>query len=458
VLFAVAQFRPYIYGRQFQLETDHRALCWLLKTVHSNGRLQRSAMEMQTYIYTVVHKAGISMQDADCLSRLTAIKAVCAQHATRPGDGTARVSTLEGTAGLNLSAISTDGAAQPQARQMTRREIIQQLKANLYMEEKWFEVRAMKQWAKQGSIPGRMPKVGAWARTKAREYELGKDGLLYRVSGEDATGGPRRLLVIPAEMRREVLYSCHEHLASGGHLGRDRTIQRIQERYFWPGLVADAERWCASCIQCLETKTPARQYRIRLEAVPVPGEPWDLVSVDATGPFPTTKRGNTQIVVFTDHLTRWVEAFAVPDIKTATLADLLVEHIVCRHGAPRTLLSDQGSSFISELAAAVYARLGVKKIQASAYHPQTNGLVERYNRTMKEMLAKYVDSRHSDWDSYLPYVTFAYNTSVHSGLDGLSPFQMLHGRRPTLPIDAMLLPATTQATLADGERAYYEQL
>jgi transposase InsO family protein len=458
VLFAVSQFRPYIFGRKFQLETDHRALVWLLTTIHSNGRLQRSAMEMQTYQYDVVHKAGISMQDADCLSRLTSIKAVCAQHADRPGDGTARVSVLEGAATLNLAAVSTDKVAQPQARQMTRREIIRQLRASLYQEERWFDVRAMKQWEKNGGLPGRRPLVSAWARRKARDYELGEDGLLYRVSGEGPLGGPRRLLVIPTEMQREVLYACHEHMVSGGHLGRDRTIQRIQERYYWPGLVADAERWCASCVQCLEAKSPARQHRIRLEAVPVPGAPWDLVSVDATGPFPTTKNGNTQIVVFTDHLTRWVEAFAVPDIKTSTLADLLVERIVCRHGAPRTLLSDQGSSFVSELAAAVYHRLGVNKIQASAYHPQTNGLVERYNRTMKEMLTKYVDSRHTDWDTYLPYVTFAYNSSVHRSLEGLSPFQMLHGRKPTLPIDAMLLPAATQAVLAQDEREYYGRL
>jgi transposase InsO family protein len=458
VLFAISQFRPYIYGRKFQMETDHKALIWLLGTKHSNGRLQRSVMELQTYDYEIVHKAGITMQDADCLSRLTAIKAVCAQHADRPAGGTARIATLEGVLELNAAATSTDRLASPQARRMTRREIVDRVKTSLYEEERWFEVRAMLQWQKGGALPRRRPKVSPWARQHALSFALSTEGLLFHVSATDALGEAQKRMVVPTDMRREVMYACHEHMVSGGHLGRDRTVQKIQQRYYWPGMTADVERWVASCVPCLAAKTPSRHYRLPISAVPVPARPWDLVSVDATGPFPSTERGSVYVVVFTDHLTRWVEAFAVPDIETSTIADLLVKHIICRHGAPRMLLSDQGSSFISQLAAAVYHRCGVKKIQASTYHPQTNGLVERFNRTMKEMLQKYVDTRHTDWDLYVPFVVFAYNTSAHKALDGLTPFQMLYGRKPTLPVDAMLLPAETQRVLTEGEQSYYADL
>jgi transposase InsO family protein len=415
-------------------------------------------MELQTYDYDLVHKAGITMQDADCLSRLTAIKAVCAQHADRPAGGTARIATLEGVAELNAAAKSTDRFASPQARRMTRREIVDRVKASLYEEERWFEVRAMLQWQKGGALPRRKPKVAPWASRNALSFELSDEGLLFQVSATDALGEVQKRMVVPTDMRREVMYACHEHMVSGGHLGRDRTVQKIQQRYYWPGLTADVERWVASCVPCLAAKTPSRHYRLPISAVPVPAAPWDLLSVDATGPFPSTARGSVYVVVFTDHLTRWVEAFAVPDLETSTIADLLVKHIICRHGAPRTLLSDQGSSFVSQLAAAVYHRLGVMKIQASTYHPQTNGLVERFNRTMKEMLQKYVDTRHTDWDLYLPYVLFAYNTSAHKALDGVTPFQMLYGRKPTLPIDAMLLPAETQRVLTEEEQSYYADL
>jgi hypothetical protein len=458
VLFAVNQFRPYIYGRKFQMETDHKALIWLLGTKHSNGRLQRSVMELQTYDYELVHKAGITMQDADCLSRLTAIKAVCAQHADRPAAGTGRIAALEGVAELNATAASTDRLANPQARRMTRREIVDRVKAALYEEERWFEVRAMLQWKKNGARPRRRPKVEPWVRHHASDFELDSDGILFHTGATDALGVAQKRLVVPTDMRREVMYACHEHMVSGGHLGRDRTVQKIQQRYYWPGLVTDVERWVASCVPCLAAKTPARQYRLPISAVPVPAAPWDLVSVDVTGPFPGTDRKNVYVVVFCDHLTRWVEAFATPDMETSTIADLLIKHVICRHGAPRTLLSDQGSSFVSHLAAAVYHRLGVMKIQASTYHPQTNGLVERFNRTMKEMLQKYVDTRHTDWDVYVPYVIFAYNTSAHKALDGVTPFQMLYGRKPTLPVDAMLLPAETQGVLTGEEQTYYADL
>jgi len=119
-----------------------------------------------------------------------------------------------------------------------------------------------------------------------------------------------------------------------------------------------------------------------------------------------------------------------------TCAKILVEQIVCRYGAPRRLLSDRGSPFISQLAQEVYRLLDIYKLSTSAYHPQTNGVVERFNSTLATMLAMYVSLDQRDWDKYIPYCVYAYNTSRHE-INKFSPYYLLFGREPTLPVDVM---------------------
>ena len=186
-----------------------------------------------------------------------------------------------------------------------------------------------------------------------------------------------------------------------------------------------------------------RGLRLPEMSVPVPAEPWEFVSVDVMGPFVKANgSGNKFVVVFSDHLTRYVETMALKVQDTKSLARCLVERVMCRHGCPRTLLSDRGLPFLSELAHEVYRLLRVRKLDTAGYRPQTNGLVERFNQTFATMLSMYVNSRHTDWDIYLPYLTFAYNTGTHPAIKE-TPFYLVHGREPRLPLDVTLLPPDT---------------
>lgn len=119
------------------------------------------------------------------------------------------------------------------------------------------------------------------------------------------------------------------------------------------------------------------------------------------------------------------------------IAKLLVEQIICRHGVPNQLLSDRGTNFLSKLMSEVYSLMGIQKLNTTAYHPQTDGLVERFNRTLTEMLSKTVEKNGKDWDQKLPYVLFAYRSSPQSSTKE-SPFFLLYGRDPKLPIEAAL--------------------
>ena len=200
---------------------------------------------------------------------------------------------------------------------------------------------------------------------------------------------------------------------------------------------ADIENWCRGCLTCV-TRRPGQAVKPPLTPIPVSG-PFDPVGVDVIH-YPTTERGNRYAVVFVDYLTKWPEVFPVADQTTHTLAKLLVEEIVPRHGVPRELLSDRGAAFLSKVMCEVYDLLGIKKLNTSAYHPQTDGLVERFNRTLTDMLAKTTKSLGGkDWDLRLPFVLFAYRASLQ-GSTKQSPFALLYGREPRLTTEAVMEP------------------
>ena len=172
---------------------------------------------------------------------------------------------------------------------------------------------------------------------------------------------------------------------------------------------ADVQWWCQGCLTC-SSRHVGRAERSPLMPIPVAG-PFDCVGVDIIQ-FPCSYDGNKYAVIFVDYLTKWPEAFAIPDQTAETIARIFVEEIISRHGVPGKLLSDRGANFLSGLLQEVYHLMGIKKLNTSAYHPQTDSLVERFNRTLTDMLAKTVDRSGRNWDRRLPYVLYAYRTCI----------------------------------------------
>ena len=142
--------------------------------------------------------------------------------------------------------------------------------------------------------------------------------------------------------------------------------------------------------------------------------------------LPVTTQGNKYIIVATDYLTKWPEAWPTADATAVTAADFLVDCIIARHGAPRELLSDQGRTFLNQLLAAMCDRWEIQQTFATVYHPQTNGLVERYNKTLAKTLAKVCLQRPQDWDDFISTALFAYRTARHETTRH-TPFYLLYG-------------------------------
>ena len=169
--------------------------------------------------------------------------------------------------------------------------------------------------------------------------------------------------------------------------------------------------------------------------MPIVAKPFQRIAMDFVGPLPRTQRGNRFILTMCDYATRYPEAIPLPSTEAGRVAKELVT-VFARVGVPDEILMDQGSNFMSALLGEVYRLMNIQRIRTTPYHPQTDGLVERFNGTLKAMLKKFVSRNQKDWDDCLPYLLFAYR-EVPQESTGFSPFELLYGRKVRGPLDVL---------------------
>lgn len=219
----------------------------------------------------------------------------------------------------------------------------------------------------------------------------------------------------------------------GGHLGEEKTLQKLKDRFYWPGYWKSVQEWCHTCPACSQRKTPTPKNLAPLQSVTV-SSPMQMVAIDILGPLPLTVAGNKYILVAADYFTKWIEAYAIPNQEATTIAHKLLDEMFCRFALPEKLHSDQGRQFEAEVTTQLCQFLQIEKTRTTPYHPQSDGLVERFNRTLLNMLSTCSMEHPSDWDLYLSKLCLAYNSSVQS-TTGYSPFFLMFGREARLPID-----------------------
>ena len=245
--------------------------------------------------------------------------------------------------------------------------------------------------------------------------------------------------MVPTALREEVLFDIREG-PLGGHFGDDKTLERLKERYYWPGHRNDVKTWCRNCGTCATRKTPAPKAKAIMT-----GYPMQLVAMGIMGPLPESPAGNTHVLVVADYFTRWTEAYAISNQEATTVAQKLVDEFFFSFSPPEQLHSDQGRNCESEVIAAICKSLGVVKSRTTLYHPQSDGLVERYNRTLLAMLATAVREHPFKWEEHLRRLCLAYNTSVNP-TTGYSPFFLMFGRQVRMPVEIMYGSPTQQET------------
>ena len=241
-------------------------------------------------------------------------------------------------------------------------------------------------------------------------------------------------LVVPKKYRGLVLKLAHD-IPWSGHLGIEKTKDRVLQNYYWPGVFKDLADYCRSCPECQKTACRRRGETAKLGQMPILDEPFRRVGIDIIGKLNRSAQGNAYILTIVDYATRYPEAIPLPSIETERVCDALVE-VFSRVGIPAEILSDQGSNFMSELMSQFCHKMGINKIKTSPYHPMTNGLCEKFNGTLKSMLKKFVSQDPKGWDKYVPYLLFAYREVPQASM-GFSPFELLYGRKIRGPLDIL---------------------
>lgn len=241
-----------------------------------------------------------------------------------------------------------------------------------------------------------------------------------------------------------------------GHFSGVRLYKTLARRWWWDGMYTDTVNYCQSCPQCAIVSGIGRRCNPPLKPIPIE-RVFQLVGVDIME-LPKTSEGNRYVVVFQDFLSKWPFVFATKDQKATTLVKLLVEEVIPMIGVPEALLSDRGTNLLSHLMRDTCQLLGVDKLNTTAYHPQCNGMVERFNRTLKMMLRKHAAKFGPHWDKFLPGVLWAYRNTPHEST-GEKPSFLLFGVDCRSPTEAALVPPQdSQVTGVEDITDYREEL
>ena len=264
------------------------------------------------------------------------------------------------------------------------------------------------------------------------QFEL-IDGVLFYL---DTKYPGRKRAVVPEQLREQIFKEYHSGPMSG-HFSGPRLYSTLVRRWWWRGMYTDTMSYCKKCPQCIIVGGTGRINRPPLHPIPVQ-RAFQIMGVDIMD-LPEIEMGNCHVVMFQDFLTKWPMVIPVPDQRAVRLAKLLAEEIVPAFGVPEALLSDSGANLLSHLMMDLCQMLGVRKLNTTSYHPQCDGMVERFNRTLKTMIRKHVDQFGKQWDQYLSGLLWAYRNTPHEST-GEKPSFLLFGFDCRSPTEAALLP------------------
>ena len=460
VVSAVRKFKSYLWGHPVKLRTDNAAVSYMMSMKEPQGQLARWIEELSCYDLLVTHRAGRSHMNADAMSRRPCRQ--CGRE--EPLEIVADATEVQQSTDMLWQADEPDGEEPPQEELeesaqeesphcavVTRgqKQGSQEKQPHIWLEG-WDQVEVRDSQLRDMEIGFIMNAVDGdakkpdWSdvcdKSQAVKTLWGQwkrlaiiNGVLYR-KWELDDGSVTWQMIVPQEKRNEVMHHCHD-VAAAGHLGVARTIARVKQGFFWAGLKQDVRQYVRRCDECTARKLPNGAPKVPMKDH-IAGSPMSRIAVDVLGPLTRTADGHVYILVIGDYFTKYCAAFPLPNQETNTIVKALVEGWICHWGVPERLHSDQGRNFESQLFKETMEYLGIKKTRTTALHPQSNGMVERFNKTLVNMLAIYVKDCPNRWDEYVKFACMAYNSSVHS-TTGFSPFRMRFGEEMRLPIHVL---------------------
>ena len=437
-------FRHYLLGNKFKVRTDHNSLIWLMRFKNIEGQLARWIEELQNYEMELLYRAGRDHGNADGMSRLPDMVELCrgykagvkieelpcggCRFCVRMQDKWGKFEEeVDDVVPLAVREVGLEPGGW--VENYTKEEI-----RKVQLEDEI--VGKVLRWLELGGEPQREelllsdPAVKYFWRFK--ENLAIRGGVLkYKwMSGID-----RWLLVVPEILKGTVLECCHSK-GMAGHMGIEKTKSRILERAIWYNLRNSCEEHVKGCAVCNRQKKGCRVARGEQQLFHA-GYALERVHIDIMGPLMETQKGNKYILVIVDQFTKWVEAFPLKNQLAETVAGVVVREFVARFGCPLEIHTDHGRNFESELFKEMCELLEIGKTRTTSYRPSANGQVERYNRSIAQIIRCCIGDRQERWDDFVGIAVGAIRATVNRST-GFTPNRMMLGREVMMPLDLML--------------------
>ncbi|XP_037829581.1 uncharacterized protein LOC112450694 [Kryptolebias marmoratus] len=458
------KFHDYLYGGQFTVVTDSNPLTYILTSAKLDATSYRWLAALSNYNFKLQYRAGKQNLDADGLSRRPhgelvndvqsrkeqervsrfvechledtnttelvdseVVHAICQNHLVKiRSDCHDSGITLVESLTISAEAIpdvygSEEHHGLPTIPALSQSEIGAKQRADS-------TIRQVIEKLEHGVTPPptarkELPDLPILLRELNR-FEM-HNGVLYRKrqDGDEVT----HQLVLPEELRAQVLQSLHNDM---GHLGYDRTLNLVRTRFFWPRMAVEVEQKVKTCERCIRRKSPPEKAAKLVNITTT--RPLELVCMDFLSLEPDSSN-TSNILVITDHFTKFSLALPTPNQKSKTVARCLWDQFIVHYGIPERLHSDQGPDFEAKLIKELCDISGIKKIRTTPYHPRGNP-TERFNRTLLSMLGTLESKQKSHWKQYVMPLVHAYNCT-RNDVTGFTPYELMFGRKPKLAVD-----------------------
>ena len=409
------KFRDYLHGNQFTVFTDNNPLTYVLTTAKLDATGHRWLAELASFDFDIQYRSGKKNVDADALSRIRkyighdVISAVCQSSTDYSLIETLNVASMNvgQQPSSTLCQLSNEDWIHNQSSDPLLSKIIKHIQQGTEPSIKEIELK---------------PVVRQFHKFVLRDNVLYRQVVINRSEFFQ--------LVLPSQYHRTALQGVHQDM---GHPGCDRTYNLLQERFYWPSMKNDVTDWVKNCGRCIRRKSikPIAPL-VSIHST----RPLELVCMDYLS-LEESKGGVKDVLVITDHYTKYAVAVPTRNQTARTTAEALFNNFICHYGFPERLHSDQGRNFESKVISQVCKLGDVKKSRTTPYHPMGNGQCERFNRTLLNMLGTCSPQSKLNWKLHVAPLVHAYNCMRHE-TTGYSPFYMMFGRQPRLGIDLIL--------------------